>query len=135
MNKYFLFLIVHIFLILNKESFASQFDIDNVSDSIAGKLWKKVEVPDETIEELFALVDESEKSKKILGDGINEDNLNEFINEYKELIIYKSGGREHSEDPNAYKNIDDFVGKVHRLEGQFSPQAIGGSLCIIFEKY
>ncbi|MGZ6523261.1 MAG: hypothetical protein ACXVDT_15605 [Bacteroidia bacterium] len=135
MNKYFLISIVHIFLILSNQSFASQFDIDGVSDSIVGKLWRKVDVPGETIKKLFELVDESEKTKEMLSIDIDITDLNEFINYWKELIIYKSEQEEHSISQNEYKNIDDFIGKVHNLEDQFSPQAIGGSLYIIVDKY
>jgi len=138
MSKYFLNLVFYLFLILNKESFAgNDFDIEAVSDSIVGELWRKAEVPQEDIKELFTLIKE-DPSKENEGSSIDKEELSNFIGGWRDSIIYILEQRERSTILNQTKQhlyIEDFVNKVRSLEKQFSPQVIKESLEIILSKY
>ena len=134
MNKYFLILVFHIFLFLSKETFAGNyFDIEAVSDSIVGKLWKEAEVPTENIKELFNLYEEDDQKKSQVQHP-DKVKLDQFINEWEAAIIYASEQEKPSENLN-YGYIKDFVKKIHSLESQFSYQTIKKSLTNILGKY
>ena len=133
MSKYFLTLVFYIFLILNKESFAvNYFDIEAVSDSIVGKLWREIDVPKKDIEELCTLYEEDTKENQV--QHVDKANLDKFIDDCKDAMIYTLDWRASSKISN-HKNIEDFIKKVRELEDQFSHQAIEKSLDNIFGKY
>jgi len=108
------------------------YEIDTISDTLIGKLWKGQEVSEEDVKTLFSTVAELTSAHRVHAQESHA-KKEEIIKEWEnEMLDYLKAC--HVNDPKKIGAIKDFSNKANQ-ESHFSDRVINDSLRLILNAY